>query len=52
MDGSLNIVIIGSSKGIGREVAKQLCSGHNLFCISRDEAALELLQKECYEINP
>jgi short-subunit dehydrogenase len=53
MKGFLNIVIIGSSRGIGREVAKQLCfQGHNLACISRDETALFMLQKECSEIKP
>ncbi len=53
MNNNLNIVIIGSSRGIGREVAKHLCSqGHNLFCISRNAEALELLKKECFEIRP
>ncbi len=49
----LNIVIIGSSRGIGFEVAKQLSQqGHNLFCISRNKAGLEILKKECAAINP
>jgi short-subunit dehydrogenase len=53
MNNNLNIVIIGSSRGIGREVAKHLCSqGHNLFCVSRNAEALELLKNECREIRP
>jgi short-subunit dehydrogenase len=53
MDTGLNILIIGASKGIGRDVVKQLCrQGHNILCVSRDASALELLKKECYAISP
>ncbi len=49
----LNILIIGSTRGIGREVVKQLCSkGHNMFCISRNEDALYHLKTECLGIYP
>lgn len=52
MNNGLNIVIIGSSRGIGREVARQLWrQGHNLFCISRNSEALDILKEECYGIN-
>ena len=53
MKNNLNIVIIGSSRGIGFQVAKQLTQlEHNLFCISRNKYALENLEKDCMEINP
>jgi short-subunit dehydrogenase len=48
-----NIVIIGSSRGLGRETAKLLCrQGHNLFCFSRNETSLETLKRECGNIFP
>jgi short-subunit dehydrogenase len=48
-----NIVIIGSSRGLGRETAKILCSqGHNLFCFSRNETSLETLKRECSSSSP
>jgi short-subunit dehydrogenase len=48
-----NIVIIGSSRGLGRETAKILCrQGHSLFCFSRDESSLETLKTECGRIFP
>lgn len=52
MNNNLNIVIIGASRGIGREVVKQLHSeGHNLFCISRNKQALDNLNRECTGIS-
>lgn len=48
-----NIVIIGSSRGIGRETAKILCGqGHNLICVSRNEKSLESLKRECGRLFP
>lgn len=52
MNNNLNIVIIGASRGIGREVVKQLHSrGNNLFCVSRNKQALDKLHRECNEIS-
>lgn len=52
MNNNLNIVIIGASRGIGREVVKKLHSdGHNLFCISRNKNALDNLRIECAGIS-
>ncbi|MFO7922251.1 MAG: SDR family oxidoreductase [Bacteroidales bacterium] len=52
MNKGLNIIIIGASRGIGFEVARQLIQqGHNLFCVSRNKIALENLEKECKSIN-
>jgi 3-oxoacyl-[acyl-carrier protein] reductase len=48
----LNIVIIGAGRGIGFQVAEQLSSaGHNLFCISRNTNALEILRKESIKVR-
>lgn len=43
----MNIVVTGASKGIGREVAKELDqSGHKVLAIARSQIALETLEKE------
>ena len=53
MKNKLNIVIIGSSRGIGFHVAKHLALlGHGLLCISRNGAALDHLEQECRRLVP
>lgn len=45
----MNIVVTGASKGIGRELVKQLgkTPEHTVFAVSRNGALLETLKKEC-----
>ena len=43
-----NILITGASKGIGKEIAKELCEEYNLFLTSRNK---ELLKKVSEQIN-
>jgi len=52
MNKSLNIVIVGASRGIGYQVASKLLQqGHNLFCISRNKQELEKLKMERTDNN-
>lgn len=49
----MNVVITGSSKGLGRAIAAALAAkSFNLFIHSRSETDLELVRKELIEINP
>ena len=45
-----NIVVIGASRGIGRETVKELSKNHNVLALSRNIAKLKSLQSEC-DIN-
>lgn len=42
-----NIVVIGASRGIGRETVKELAKHHNVLALSRNVEKLKSLQKEC-----
>jgi 3-oxoacyl-[acyl-carrier protein] reductase len=48
-----NIVITGTSRGIGYELVKQLCRNneHTIFALSRNTNQLNELVKECKSIN-
>ena len=41
-----NILITGSSRGIGLEIAKHFASDYNVFITGRDEQKLEMLSKQ------
>jgi 3-oxoacyl-[acyl-carrier protein] reductase len=50
----MNIVITGTSRGIGYELVKHLAehAPHTIFSLSRNTKQLEQLKKECQMINP
>jgi len=50
----MNVIITGASRGIGYALTKKLSQEKRmkLFVISRNEGKLQLLRKECIEINP
>jgi 3-oxoacyl-[acyl-carrier protein] reductase len=50
----MNIVITGTSRGIGYELVKRLAehAPHTIFSLSRNTKQLEQLKKECQAINP
>jgi 3-oxoacyl-[acyl-carrier protein] reductase len=50
----MNIVITGTSRGIGYELVKRLAgdASHTIFSLSRNTTQLEQLKKECQSINP
>jgi 3-oxoacyl-[acyl-carrier protein] reductase len=50
----MNIVITGTSRGIGYELVKRLAgeTSHTIFSLSRNTKQLDQLKKECQEINP
>ena len=52
--GAMNIVITGTSKGIGAEIVKILCKhkGNKIVAISRSGDGLRKLLNECHKINP
>ena len=41
-----NIVVVGSSRGIGKEVVRKLATDHNVLALSRNEEKLKALQVE------
>lgn len=45
----MNIVVTGASKGIGKEIVKQLANEaeHHIYALSRDYSKLTTLHKEC-----
>ncbi|MGZ4055189.1 MAG: SDR family NAD(P)-dependent oxidoreductase [Bacteroidia bacterium] len=49
----MNIIVTGASRGIGYELVKQFCiRGNNtVLAVSRKSEKLELLKKECYQLN-
>ena len=49
-----NIVITGTSRGIGYELVKQLCinNDHTIFALSRNTNQLNELVSACKQINP
>ncbi|MEX1003343.1 MAG: SDR family oxidoreductase [Crocinitomicaceae bacterium] len=42
-----NILLIGGSQGIGREIARQLSEEHHVLVLSRNLSQLQSLQSEC-----
>ena len=50
----MNIIVTGSSKGIGPEVVKAFCKhkGNQIVAISRNTEGLRKLSAECQKINP
>jgi 3-oxoacyl-[acyl-carrier protein] reductase len=50
----MNIIITGTSSGIGYEMVKLFAkeSTHTIIAISRNQPKLEKLKKECQQINP
>ena len=39
-----NIVVIGASRGIGKETVKELAKQHNVLALSRNLEKLQILQ--------
>lgn len=50
----MNIVVTGTSRGIGYELVKSFSqhSARTIFSLSRNVAQLEILKKECLKLNP
>jgi short-subunit dehydrogenase len=50
----MNIIISGTSRGIGYALVKKICESgnHQVVAISRDAAKLEMLKTECQLLNP
>jgi short-subunit dehydrogenase len=51
---TMNIIISGTSRGIGHALVKKICESgnHQVVAISRDAAKLEMLKNECLLLNP
>ena len=49
----MNIIITGSSRGIGFEIAKRFVEtgNHNIIAISRNESKLKELNNACIRLN-